>query len=106
MDGKKCVAEGGEEIMMPDEGANTAYQVRWAREEEWAPSMQMIWRTFLRFEGDDYTDEGIKNFFDLITDDGLYVSFLRGEYRLMSWQASASRSSSQNSIYQRKTPST
>ncbi len=69
--------------MIPDEASNTAYQVRWAREEEWAPSMQMIWRTFLKFEGDDYTDEGIKNFFELITDDGLYVSFLRGEYRLM-----------------------
>lgn len=43
----------------------------------------MIWRTFLRFEGRDYTREGIRNFYDFITDDDLYVAFLKGEYQLM-----------------------
>lgn len=57
--------------------------VRWARESEWAPAMKMIWRTFLKFEGKDYTREGIKNFFDFITDDDLYVAFLRGRYQMM-----------------------
>lgn len=57
--------------------------IRWAREEEWSPAMQMIWRTFLKYDGVDYTAEGIRNFFDFITDDDLYVAFLKGSYRLM-----------------------
>ncbi len=60
-----------------------AYEVRWARESEWGPAMRMIWRTFLEYDGKDYTEEGIKNFFDFITDDNLYVAFLKGEYQLM-----------------------
>lgn len=59
------------------------YEVRWAREEEWTPAMEMIWRTFMKYEGSDYSEEGIQNFFEFITDDDLYVSFLKGEYRLM-----------------------
>lgn len=67
------------------EAKNTqmSYEIRWARESEWAPAMKMIWRTFLKFEGRDYTQEGIKNFFDFITDDALYVAFLKGEYQMM-----------------------
>lgn len=60
-----------------------SYNVRWARENEWAPAMRMIWRTFLKFEGRDYTQEGIRNFFEFITDDDLYVAFLKGTYRMM-----------------------
>ncbi len=45
--------------------------------------MKMIWRTFLKFEGKDYTREGIQNFFDFITDDELYTAFLRGSYQMM-----------------------
>ena len=59
------------------------FEVRWAKEEEWGPAMRMIWRTFLRFERRDYTREGIRNFYDFITDDDLYVAFLKGEYQLM-----------------------
>lgn len=59
------------------------FNIRWAREEEWASAMKMIWRTFLEFEGKDYTKEGIRNFFDFITDDDLYLAFLRGNYRLL-----------------------
>ena len=59
------------------------FEVRWARQEEWASAMQMIWRTFLQFEGKVYTEEGVNNFFDFITDDNLYVAFLRGEYQMM-----------------------
>lgn len=59
------------------------YEIRWARESEWAPAMKMIWRTFLQYDGKDYTQEGIRNFFEFITDDDLYTAFLRGEYQLM-----------------------
>ena len=64
---------------MEDREAGQPVVVRWAKEEEWAPAMQMVWRTFLKFEGRDYTEEGIKNFFDFITDDNLYEGFLRGK---------------------------
>ena len=49
---------------MEDREAGQPVAVRWEKEEEWAPAMQMVWRTFLKFEGRDYTEEGIKNFFD------------------------------------------
>lgn len=66
-----------------DTRAAGVYQIRWAHESEWAPAMKMIWRTFLKYEGKDYTREGIRNFFDFITDDDLYVSFLKGDYQMM-----------------------
>ena len=59
------------------------YEVRWAKADEWAPAMKMIWKTFMKFEGEDYSEEGIKNFFEFITDDDLYVSFLKGDYQMM-----------------------
>lgn len=68
---------------MSDERKGLGYEVRWARESEWAPAMKMIWRTFLEYDGKDYTQEGIRNFFEFITDDDLYVSFLKGEYQMM-----------------------
>lgn len=66
-----------------DTRAVRTYQIRWAHDSEWAPAMKMIWRTFLKYEGKDYTREGIQNFFDFITDDELYMAFLRGNYQMM-----------------------
>lgn len=65
------------------ESAAGSYEIRWARESEWASAMRMIWRTFLEFDGKDYTEEGIRNFFEFITDDDLYRAFLKGEYQMM-----------------------
>lgn len=59
------------------------YNIRWAKVEEWEPAMKMIWRTFLRFEAADYSQEGIQNFLDFITDEKLFHAFLRGEYQMM-----------------------
>lgn len=59
------------------------YDIRWAKVEEWEPAMKMIWRTFLRFEASDYSEEGIRNFLDFITDEKLFHSFLRGDYQMM-----------------------
>lgn len=69
--------------MMMEKAVRMSYEIRWARECEWAPAMNMIWRTFLEYDGKDYTQEGIKNFFDFITDSDLYTAFLRGEYQMM-----------------------
>ncbi len=59
------------------------YDIRWAGPKDWSPAMRMIWETFLRFEGKDYTKEGIRNFFRFITDENLYQAFLRGEYKML-----------------------
>lgn len=59
------------------------YEVRWARKEEWMPAMDMIWRTFLQYEGRKYPQAGIENFFHFIAGEELYGDFLRGEYLLM-----------------------
>lgn len=59
------------------------YEVRWARVEEWAPAIKMIWKTFMKFEGEEYSEEGIRNFFEFISDDNLYAAFLRGDYQMM-----------------------
>lgn len=59
------------------------YEVRWARESEWTPAMRMIWRTFLEYDGKDYSEQGVRSFFDFITDNDLYTAFLRGEYQMM-----------------------
>lgn len=59
------------------------YEIRWARESEWGPAMRMIWRTFMKYEGKDYSEEGVKSFYEFITDDDLYISFLKGSYQMM-----------------------
>ena len=45
-----------------------AISVRPAYREEWDDAMALAWRTFMRFEAQDYTQEGIKSFQDFITD--------------------------------------
>ncbi len=64
---------------------NTAipYEIRWARPEEWTSAMNMIWKTFLKFEGNVYAPEGIRNFLDFITDEELLKSFLMGDYLML-----------------------
>ena len=58
-------------------------QIRWAGVEDWTPAMKMIWKTFLKFEGDVYTSEGVRNFLDFITDEELFHSFVQGKYLLI-----------------------
>ncbi|MCI9464829.1 MAG: GNAT family N-acetyltransferase [Lachnospiraceae bacterium] len=44
--------------------------------------MALAWRTFLRFEADIYTAEGIRHFEDFITDTTLHRMFLLGAYQM------------------------
>ena len=62
-----------------------SFEIREAKAEDWKPAMNMVWKTFLKFEGRDYTQEGIRNFWDFITDKQLYYAFLDGVYR--AWVA-------------------
>ena len=59
------------------------YQIRWAGVNDWTPAMNMIWKTFLKYEGDIYSPEGIRNFLDFITDEDLFHSFVEGRYLMM-----------------------
>ena len=60
----------------------TSYQIRSAYRDEWQDAMALAWRTFLRFEADVYTPEGVKNFENFITDSALYRMFVIGTYQL------------------------
>ena len=59
------------------------YEIRWAEDKDWIPAMHMIWKTFLKYEAVDYTEEGIRNFHEFITDEHLYKSFRQGRYQMM-----------------------
>ena len=58
------------------------YPVRRAKADEWEDAMELVWKTFLRFEAGDYSREGIDSFMDFISDENLHKMFLAGEYHL------------------------
>lgn len=58
------------------------YQIRNAYRDEWEDAMSLAWRTFLRFEADDYSPEGVRNFENFVTDSTLYRMFVVGSYQL------------------------
>ena len=53
------------------------------REDEVINELKSLSPTFLKFEAVDYTEEGIRNFYDFITDEHLYKSFQQGRYQMM-----------------------
>lgn len=56
--------------------------VRYAHETEWEQAMEIAWRTFLKYEADEYGEEGKKNFLDFISGEQLYQMFRMGSYKL------------------------
>lgn len=58
------------------------YQIRSAYRDEWDDAMALAWKTFMRFEADGYTMEGVKNFEEFITDTTLYRMFIMGAYQM------------------------
>lgn len=56
--------------------------IRPAREDEWEEAMALAWRTFKKHVAPDYSEEGINEFVDFISDNGLKKMFLIGEYHL------------------------
>ena len=60
----------------------TSFQIRSAYRDEWQDAMALAWKTFLRFEADVYTPEGVKNFENFITDSTLHRMFVMGTYQL------------------------
>ncbi len=60
------------------------YEIRFASQEEWEEAMGLAWKTFLEFEADVYTPEGVRSFEDFITDSGLRRMFVMGGYQMIS----------------------
>lgn len=60
------------------------YEVHFAGRDDWEEAMGLAWKTFLEFEADDYTAEGIRSFEDFITDSGLKRMFVMGTYQMMA----------------------
>lgn len=58
------------------------YQIRSAYRDEWDDAMALAWKTFMKFEANVYTDEGIQNFEDFITDATLHRLFIMGVYQM------------------------
>ena len=66
---------------MTKEKADT-YEFRMAIEEDWEPAMKLAWETFLVFEAEEYTEEGIESFRDFISDQWLKKMFVNGQYQM------------------------
>lgn len=62
---------------------NELCEIRWASPEDWQSTMKMIWKTFMKYEADDYSEEGIENFYDFLTNGRIYRMFLEGTYLMM-----------------------
>lgn len=50
--------------------------------EEWEDIMALAWKTFLVFEANEYSKEGVDNFHDFVWDDELRKMFERGVYQV------------------------
>jgi len=54
--------------------------IRRLKNNEWTDAMALAWRTFLRYDAPDYEPEGVKSFYEFITDADLEKMFNVGEY--------------------------
>ena len=62
---------------------NFPYEIRWMKPEEWDETMEMVWRTFMKFEAVDYSAEGIKNFYAFLHDGELHRMYREGKYPII-----------------------
>lgn len=60
-----------------------SYEIRWAEKEDWQTTMDLVWKTFMEFEAADYTEEGITNFHDFISNGKIYHMFENGTYPML-----------------------
>ena len=56
--------------------------IRKAMMADWEETMEMTWRTFMKFEAADYGMEGVENFRNFIADPMLKRMFLLGNYHM------------------------
>lgn len=58
-------------------------EIRWMKPEEWEETIALVWRTFMKFEAVDYTQEGIRNFYAFLHDGELKRLYLEGNYPVL-----------------------
>lgn len=58
------------------------YVIRPATTDEWEDAMALAWRTFKKFVAPEYSEQGIKEFYDFVSDNGVRKMFLIGEYKV------------------------
>jgi len=63
-------------------GVRMKYFIKKGKEDDWEDAMALAYRTFRKFVAPDYTEEGIKNFVDFISDQHLFRMFTVDEYHL------------------------
>ncbi|WP_242952142.1 GNAT family N-acetyltransferase [Butyrivibrio sp. YAB3001] len=56
--------------------------VRCAYHSDWDGAMKLAWKTFIKFDAPDYSQEGIQNFHNFVNDDMLRKMFIAGHYQL------------------------
>ena len=56
---------------------------RTAYASEWDASMQLAWDVFMEYDAPDYSEEGIKNFREFVTDSDLHEMFIKGLYQVI-----------------------
>ena len=56
------------------------YQIRKATIADWDKATELAWKTFLKFEADEYGEEGTRHFRDFLADEMLRRMFIIGEY--------------------------
>lgn len=61
----------------------THFEIRWVRPDEWHQTMELIWRTFMKFEANDYTQAGIQNFRVFLNDGELFRLYMEGKYEML-----------------------
>ena len=49
---------------------------------DWEKTMNMVWRTFLKFDAKDYCEKGVESFRDFVSDPILRRMFLLGTYNM------------------------
>lgn len=59
-----------------------SFLIRPAGQADWQPAMDLAWKTFMNFEANDYSPEGINNFKEFITGNYLFWMFMEGKYPL------------------------
>lgn len=60
-----------------------SYEIRWIRPDEWDKTMDLIWRTFMKYEAGDYTREGVDQFHDFLYDGQLRNWYMQGAYEML-----------------------
>ncbi len=61
---------------------NIDYVVRPAETDEWEDAMALAWRTFKKYVAPEYSELGVSEFYDFISDNGIRKMFLIGEYKV------------------------